>query len=72
MSYPKEQIEFLQAVQDMRDAQRDYFEQPGNYRLKISISKEQKVDNLLRPFLDASVIKKKSRIDSQNTPTLFS
>lgn len=72
MSYPKEQIQFLQAVQDMRDAQRDYFQQPNDYRLKISIRKEQHVDSLLKPFILEGVIKEKDRKPVTNTPNLFS
>lgn len=56
-SYPKEQLEFLQAVLDMRDAQRRYFDQPNDYRLKVSIRREQKVDALLQPFIQEGAIK---------------
>lgn len=57
--YPKHQVEILQAVQDMRDAQDDYFKQPNDYRLRVAKAKEQKVDQLLLPWLKANVIKKK-------------
>jgi len=72
MSYPKEQIDFLQAVQNMRDAQRDYFQQPNDYRLKLSIRREQHVDSLLKPFLVEGVIKEKDRSPAPKTPNLFS
>lgn len=56
--YPKEQVDFLQAVLDMREAQRQYFKQPTDYRLKVSLKKEQRVDALLQPFINERVIKK--------------
>jgi hypothetical protein len=69
-NYPKEQVEFLQAVLEMREAQRDYFNQKDDYRLKLSIRKEQKVDSLLQPYINAGVIKPKPKA-VDNTPTLF-
>lgn len=66
--YPKEQIEFLQAVLDMREAQKQYFNQPGQYRLKVALSKEQKVDRLLQPYLQAGVINEKPRITDNSKP----
>lgn len=72
MSYPKEQIEFLQAVQNMRDAQRDYFQQSNEYRHKLRILREQHVDSLLKPFLLEGVIKAKDRTPTPKTPNLFS
>ena len=71
MTYPLEQIEFLQAVNNMREAQRDYFAQPGQYRLKISLAAEGKVDNLLKPYIDAGIIKTKAK-PLDNQATLFS
>lgn len=65
--YPREQIEFLQAVLDMREAQRQYFKQPTDYRLKVSLKKEQRVDALLQPFINERVIKKP---DEPNTGQL--
>jgi len=70
MSYPKEQIEILQAALDMREAQRDYFKQPNDYRLRVSKAKEQKFDNLLQPYINAAVIKPQPKA-VDNTPTLF-
>lgn len=57
--YPKYQVELLQAVQDMRDAQREYYAQPNDYRLRVAKAKEQKVDQFLAPYLKENVIKKK-------------
>jgi hypothetical protein len=57
MEYPKEQIDFLQAVQDMRDAQDGYFKQPCDFRLRLAKAKEHKVDQLLKPYKDAGVIR---------------
>lgn len=54
--YPAEQVTFLQAVWDMRQAQRNYFAQPGEYRKKIAITKEQRVDALLKPYITAGLV----------------
>jgi len=53
--YPKEQIVFLQAVFDMRIAQRAYYAQPSQYRLKEAKGKEQRVDTLLQQYINAGV-----------------
>ena len=49
--FPKEQIEFMQAIYDMRMAQHQYFRQPDKYRLKVAKAKEAKVDKYLEYFI---------------------
>ena len=71
MQYPKQQIEFLQAVQDMRDAQREYFRQPGEYKLKVSKVREQKVDALLKPYLIEGAIRQAVK-PKDNQTSMFS
>lgn len=70
MDYPKEQIEFLQAVQDMRQAQKDYYHQPDKRRLAIAKDKERKVDALLLPYIQAGVIKA-NKITNNQQQNLF-
>lgn len=59
--FPKEQIELMQAIYDMRMAQNDYFKQPNQYRLKIAKLKEAKVDG----YVDYFVVNK--LIDTRST-----
>lgn len=70
MNYPKEQIQFLQSVLEMREAQKDYFSQPSNYRLTIAKQREQKLDALLQPYIKAGVIKSTEKHTISQT-TLF-
>lgn len=64
--YPQHQIDFVQAVHEMREAQDDYFKQPNNYRLRVAKMKEQKVDQLLAPYRKEGVIKtKQTKITNQ-------
>lgn len=63
MSYPKEQVDTMQAVYDMREAQREYFKQPDKYRLQVAKLKEQRVDMLLGPYLSAGVVKPKEKVN---------
>jgi hypothetical protein len=56
MEYPKEQIDFLQAVFEMREAQRGYFAQRAEKRLKLAKIKEQRVDALLKKYINAGLI----------------
>jgi len=49
--FPKEQIELMQAIYDMRFAQHEYFRQPTSYRLKVAKAKEAKVDKQLEYFI---------------------
>ena len=60
--FPKEQIEFMQAIYDMRMAQHQYFKQPGSYRLKVAKAKEAKVDKYLECFIVNKLI------DTQTEP----
>jgi hypothetical protein len=67
--YPKEQTDLLQAVYDMRLAQRAYFSQRTDNRLKTAKIKEQRVDALLAPYVVAGAIKP---VATTNTvPELF-
>jgi hypothetical protein len=70
MNFPKEQVELLQAVQDMREAQRDYFNQKDDYRLRIALRKEQVVDSLLQTYINAGAVKPRLKI-VDTTPNLF-
>jgi hypothetical protein len=70
MEYPKFQIDLLQAVQDMRDAQRSYFNQPCDFRLKLAKVKEQKVDQLLKPYENEGLIRSATKTIT-NTKSLF-
>lgn len=47
----------MQAVYDMREAQKEYFKQPSNYRLTHSKIKESKVDNILSEAMKNGYIK---------------
>ena len=56
IQYPKEQTDFLQAVWEMREAQRSYFSHKTEARLKLAKIKEQRVDSLVRKYISAGVI----------------
>ncbi len=71
MNFPKEQIDFLQSVQDMRQAQRDYYSQPSDYRLKLAKVKEAAVDRLLMPYINNGVVKIKQAESQNKLPSLF-
>ena len=71
--FPKEQIEFMQAIYDMRMAQRQYFWQPDKYRLKVAKVKEAKVDKALEYFIvnkliDTHIVNEKPK---ETQPSLF-
>jgi len=68
--YPKDQIEFLQAVLEMRDAQDRYFKNRNNVCLRMAKARETKVDNLLTPFVKAGVIQRRNTTDNPRD-TLF-
>lgn len=71
--FPKEQIELMQAIYDMRMAQNDYFRQPDKYRLKVAKAKEAKVDSYVNYFVVNKLIDIRSNaqkvMDTQ--PNLF-
>ena len=54
--FPKEQIELVQDIYDMRWAQHEYFRQPTSYRLKVAKAKEAKVDKYLEYFICKNLI----------------
>ena len=68
--YPKEQLEFVQAVYEMRQAQDRYFQNRNNAALRVAKAKEQRVDNLLRPYVSAGIVRLKSMPD-KGIDTLF-
>ena len=72
--FPKEQIEFMQAIYDMRMAQHQYFRQPDKYRLKVAKAKEAKVDKYLEYFIVNKLIDTFKVSDKPNEiqPNLFS
>lgn len=54
--YPQWFLDMAQDILDMRDAQKDYFAQPSEYRLKLSKARETKVDNGLEHFVREGII----------------
>jgi hypothetical protein len=64
-------INIMQAVLDMRDAQKKYFAQQCSHNLKISFAKESIVDNNLQHFIKAGLIKSKPAPGTKPTPELF-
>lgn len=54
--YPLWFIQLMQEVCDMRDAQRRYFSNGNNYRLKIAKYKEAVVDEYLKKFVAEGII----------------
>lgn len=68
LKLPKWLIEMLQDTLDMRDAQNAYFQQPADYRLKISKAKERKVDEKLDYFIrEGHISRKVSKPSIPNT-----
>jgi hypothetical protein len=65
-----EQQQTMQAVYDMRQAQKDYFHQPNKYRLGISKNAEAKVDAILQQYVNAGMVKSKEKVQD-NQPLLF-
>lgn len=59
--YPQWVIDMAQDMLDMRDAQRAYFKQPSDHRLKLSKIKEQRVDNGLAHFIKDGIIAHKEK-----------
>ena len=65
--YPQWVINMAQDVLDMRDAQRAYFKQPIQHRLKVSKLAEQRVDNGLAHFIAEGIIAHKEKpVNTQN------
>ena len=69
-TYPNEQVQFVQTVSDMMDAQRDFFTQPSDYRKKIAMAWEAKVRALLEPYKKAGIVQPRAKA-SNNAPKLF-
>ena len=59
--YPQWFLDMAQDLLDMRDAQREYFGQPNEYRLKLSKARETKVDNGLEHFVREGIIAHKPK-----------
>lgn len=59
--HPRWFLEMAQDMLDMRDAQREYFEQPNNYRLSVAKAKEKKVDNWMDRMRKAGLINHKAK-----------
>jgi len=55
--FPEWFVTLMQDVLDMRDAQQDYFAQRSDYRLKVSMGKEARVDAHLKGYVKRGVIK---------------
>ena len=64
-NYPADQTEILQAVWDMREAQKQYFSMPSNYRLNTAKNAEHKVDRLLQKWKAAGAICDKKIVTQQ-------
>jgi len=69
-TFPKWFITMMQDMLDMRDAQKEYFQQPSNFRLRNAKLKEDKADSHLEGCLREGLIIHKTKNISQ-TPTLF-
>lgn len=54
--YPPWFVSMMQDLCDMRDAQRSYFAQRNDHRLKIAKHKESRVDEYVKRFVDAGII----------------
>jgi hypothetical protein len=59
--YPPWFIEMCQDILDMRDAQKEYFKQQNDYRLREAKVREQKVDNGLQNFINEGIIAHKPK-----------
>lgn len=66
---PPGQLAFVQAIYEMREAQRAYFMQTTTNRLKVAKLKEAKVDALLQPYLKQGYIKPQGA--TATIPNLF-
>lgn len=62
--FPGWLIKMLQSGLNMRDAQKDYFAQPNDYKRKVAIAKEREFDQLLDHFVKTGDI---SHIEKQPT-----
>ena len=72
--FPKEQIELMQSIYDMRMAQNAYFRTPTNVLLRIAKLKEKKVDKYLEYFVINRLIDTHRATDKPHEiqPDLFS
>ncbi len=68
--YPQQQLELLQAIYDMRQAQKDFFSQQNEHRKRIAIMREVKLDSLLQPYIKHGLIKTRV-VTNIRTPKLF-
>jgi hypothetical protein len=66
-NFPKEQTAFLQAVYDMREAQKAFFRMKNDHRLRVAMAKEKVVDELLKPYITAGAINTATSISQQQT-----
>lgn len=64
--YPAAQVQFLQATQDVLDAQQDYDQQPNQHRLRVLAVKQARLKGLIRPYIAAGVVQPKQRIEQSN------
>lgn len=63
-------MQILQRVYEMREAQKEYFKSPNEYRLKVSKLKEAKVDQVMHDAIKHGYVKPKPKPNT-STPTLF-
>lgn len=65
--YPEWFKKLMQDVYDMRQAQKDYFSQSNDYRLKIAKAKEGRVDQHLATCMQQGIIKQKEKKSDTQT-----
>jgi hypothetical protein len=70
-SWPVWFIKMMQTILEMRDAQRDYFSAPNDYKLRVSKAKEKTVDDHLEQFIRLKVIAHQEKQIQSNQPKLF-
>lgn len=68
--YPDWFIQLMQDVVDMRDAQKEYFQQSSERRLKIAKVRESKVDTHVDAFIKIGIIAHKEK-PKDNQQDLF-
>jgi hypothetical protein len=63
-------IKMMRDMLEMRDAQKDYYSAPNDYKLRISKAKEKTVDDHLEQFVKLKVISHQEKQQS-NQSKLF-
>lgn len=63
-NYPAWFTSLLQDVLDMRDAQKDYFASRNEYKKRVAIGKETRVDELLKQWVKAGIVAHRQKDNS--------